>query len=83
MKSGKRALKRSLLFPRKRSTNSFRIQAEELPDQTELAKAALEQQSLATGSEEAEPSTEQPESAEASDYEWVSPDISGDLVQVK
>jgi len=35
------------------------------------------------GSEEAEPSTEQPESAEASDYEWVSPDISGDLVQVK
>ena len=35
------------------------------------------------GSEEAEPSTEQPESAEASDDEWVSPDISGDLVQVK
>ena len=63
--------------------NSFRSKHRSHPDQTEPAKAALEQESLAMGSEEAEPSTEQPESAEASDDEWVSPGISGDLVQVK
>ena len=82
MKSGKPARKRPFFSPGK-GVELVSIQAEEPPDQTELAKAALEQQSLAIGSEEAEPSTEQPESAEASDSEWVIPDISGDLVQVK
>ena len=82
MKSGKRCVSAASL-PQEKEHELVSIQAEELPDQTELAKAAQEQKSLAVGSEEAEPSTEQPESAEASDYKWVSPDISGDLVQVK